>query len=158
MKHLANPTVYLIAAAAVLAGVALVPHLRPTRPDPTAAPAPDEVVGPPDEPDRCCRVIQARLRAKRLLVSEVAARRMSLVEAAAHFRDLNETPPDCPDRGYRSAFEGSSDGERLCRQVISWVRAENEGRSPLAEATLTVWLEAELVGLLARDGIVRLPE
>src|SRR5262245_38515809 len=57
-----------------------------------------------------------RVVVKNQVVVELVARRLSLVEAATRFRDLEETPGDTLNRLSRSA-----DGERFCREVIAWV-------------------------------------
>ena len=97
-------------------------------------------------------LVVERIAAKNRVTAELIGGRLTLLEAAARFRDLNDIPEDCPDP-YRQAFSGDSDGEKLCRQVIAWVAAELRGRSsPLVEC-----LEAELQDLLGR-GAIELPD
>src|SRR5947209_1295145 len=70
-----------------------------------------------------------RLTGRRTVIAELLAGRITLVEAAVQFRDLSKTnPPRVPS--YDSAYAGKSEGERLCRYVIRWVRVELSERTP----------------------------
>src|SRR5262249_23603605 len=97
-----------------------------------------------------------RITAKDQVADEVIAGRLTLVEAAARFRDLNAVPPDHPDP-YRTTYPGGSDREKLCRQVISWV-ASATGRAQAEARALVACLEAELEDLLGRHGTIELPK
>src|SRR5262245_7763068 len=110
------------------------------------------------ELDRRLEVLYRRVAAKEGVVEQLLAGRTTLLEAAAWFRLLNEHPADCQDE-FRRWWRGKSDGEKLCRQVISWVVMELHARGPadLAEAQRRR-LEAELQAHLRRDGTVHLPE
>src|SRR4051794_33126210 len=55
---------------------------------------------------------------KAQVIDRLLARELNLVEAAAAFRELNAHPADCPALGWR-LLPGLSDGEKMCRQVIS---------------------------------------
>jgi hypothetical protein len=102
-------------------------------------------------------VTRRRIEAKQKVIRQLVEGRLALLEAAAWFRYLNENPSDCQD-GYRTAWPGHSDEEKLCRQVIGWVEVEVRERSSLSQAEeMTRRLEAELDGHLARDGAVKLP-
>jgi hypothetical protein len=107
------------------------------------------------EPEDCIRDILRRAVAKQRLTVEVVEGRLSLVEAATGFRDLDEQPPPFDWRAFRDAFPGASDDERHCRQVLCYVGGELQGR-PGADPALLGRLEAELQDLLARDDF-RLP-
>jgi hypothetical protein len=102
-------------------------------------------------------VTRRRIEAKQAVTRQLVDGRLTLLEAAAWFRYLNENPSDCQDP-YRYTWPGDSDGEKLCRQVIGWAEVEVRERSSPSQADeKTRLLEAELGGHLARDGTVRLP-
>jgi hypothetical protein len=110
--------------------------------------------------ERKAVIVQHRLAAKKGIIDQVIDGQISLLKAAALFRALNESPEDCQDP-YRLVWRGGSDGEKLCRQVISWTEHQLRGRtgSDGSQATaLLSRLEAELQELLEREGTVRLPE
>jgi hypothetical protein len=93
------------------------------------------------------------------LEKDLADGRLTLVQAAAIFRDLDRerrVPPEIEK--LRPLFPGASDGERLCRQLIHIVKSGLELEAPARVAEVVERLEAELQELLARDGNVRLPE
>jgi hypothetical protein len=59
-----------------------------------------------------------RLERKQAIVTELIAGRISLFEAAAQFRQVNE---EWPNRFlYQPYLAGESEEESLCRQVIDW--------------------------------------
>jgi hypothetical protein len=102
--------------------------------------------------ERQLQAVRKRTEAKWQVVRQLLAGRLTLREAAARFGALNDEPADCPCRD--DHFPGATRGERLCRQVIAWVREEaREGQAEAAEAAAC--LEAELEALLARGA--RLP-
>jgi hypothetical protein len=81
---------------------------------------------------------------------------MSLFEAAAKFKRLNREPNPSPHR-MENFFPGASDNERLCRQVIEWLRHQpmpsKQREQALAQA------EADLLDhLCCHGGQVILPE
>jgi hypothetical protein len=85
----------------------------------------------------------------------VIAGRLSLLEAAARFRDLDEQPPAARREVLRCAYPGASDDECRCRAVLQYVWVEARDR-PGADPAVAKRLEAELRGLLGH-GDVRLP-
>jgi hypothetical protein len=101
---------------------------------------------------------QALLRlvaARRQVAADVIAGRLTLLEAAARFRDLNaETPAfeDC-----NRIYPGNSPEERFCRLVIDQVESEME-EEPEQAAELRRRLEAELRQHLGSGGAIRLPD
>jgi hypothetical protein len=105
--------------------------------------------------DPRCQEIDRSSAEKRRLAGEVIAGQLSLLEAAARFRDLDERPPAACRRGLRAAFPGASDDECHCRAVLSYVREELWHR-PGADPAAADRLEAELRALLER-GDPRLP-
>ena len=96
-----------------------------------------------------CRDILRRVLEKDRLAGEVIEGRLSLVGAAARYRDLDEQPPPFSWSNFRSAYPGDSDDERHCRAVIVFVRAEL-GSRPGADPAVVGRLEAELHDLLNR--------
>ena len=124
--------------------------------------APEDAASPEDlallaRLDHKTEVIVRRLAAKRDVTRQVIDGGLTLLEAAALFRQLNATPADCPCS--HDMMPGSSDGEKLCRQVIGWVEQQmREATSASQAAALKARFEAELEELLDKDGTVRLPE
>ena len=106
--------------------------------------------------DRRNEVVSRRLDAKNVVVGQLLDGRMTLAEAAAWFKALNESPADCPAVAH-GEFPGASEGERLCRQVIGWAQAERAGQSASQAEATNARLEEELQTLLGRDGTVHLP-
>jgi hypothetical protein len=99
----------------------------------------------------------SRASARQSIVEEVAADRMTLIQAAVEFRRLNQTLPPGP-WSYNHAYSGESEGERLCRYVIRLVQINLSERTPQLVAAKTEQLNGELRVLLQQDGIVHLPE
>jgi hypothetical protein len=95
--------------------------------------------------------IGARTRAKCRIADEVIAGRLSLLQAAAAFRDLDERWPRSPI--IWACYPNASEGEVRCLNVIGYVGAE---APPDRAAELTDCLHAELDAML-RDGALRLP-
>jgi hypothetical protein len=66
-----------------------------------------------------------RLLARERIVKEVIAGRLSLLEAAAHFRDLDQTADEIVRVVLRRRYPHcETDDERYCRYVIDYVEAE----------------------------------
>jgi hypothetical protein len=101
-------------------------------------------------------VADRRMEGKNQVTRDLIAGRITLPEAAARFKVLNETPADCPFN-YENKAEGNSEGERLCRQVINWAVTEVAQTSEAQAQALSQRLEAELQVHLRRDGTVWLP-
>ena len=70
-----------------------------------------------------------RTHAKQAIIDDLIAGRLTLVEAARRFILVNETPVICQD-DYRAIYPGRSDGEKACRQVLSWVESPLKDISP----------------------------
>jgi hypothetical protein len=108
-------------------------------------------------PTKQIAVVRWRIRAKDDVARRVLANDLGLLEAAAWFAYLNDMPAEQPDR-YWQEIRGSSDGEKLCRQVIRYARALD--RPPGSEELWdrrVLMLEEELKEHLARQGKVCLP-
>jgi hypothetical protein len=96
----------------------------------------------------------ARLTGKNAVIEAFRAGRLTLLQAAARFRDINETRHDSC-----ASFAGATAEERLCRQVISWAEAAARDESLNASQQTRRRLGAELDALLERNhGIIRLPD
>jgi hypothetical protein len=96
-----------------------------------------------------------RIDAKFLLMEEVTAGRMSLLEAAAHFRALNLAAVGKNWDRYRKEFPGATDEERHCREVLRWVQSI-EAFDPCLWLAVSTRMERELQAALAA-GPIRLP-
>ena len=102
------------------------------------------------------KAIDARVDDRRAVMRELRQGRLSLVEAAAAFRDLNERP-GTPRSPFRVLFPGATDEEKLCRQVISWARSERDDEPAYLAQARACRLEEELSAILKVYGSVRLP-
>jgi hypothetical protein len=98
--------------------------------------------------------VNATLRARQAVVDELLAGRLTLLEAAARYRDLDEKEPGFNWEHFRLYYDCGSDEERFCRQVIDFVRAHFE--DPERAAAAAAPLEGELCEHLQR-GALRLP-
>jgi hypothetical protein len=94
-----------------------------------------------------------RIFAKHRLVADVIAGRLSLLEAAACFRDLNEQPPAYDRERFLVLYPGADDDERHCREVLAWVIDQSRGSLDAGGTDLLVArLEAELQAVIDRAG------
>jgi hypothetical protein len=84
---------------------------------------------------------RARVTAKGEVIRDLRGGRLTLAQAAARFRDVE----DVRDPGPREQ-------ERLCREVIRWAEADAQTESWTAGERTRRRLESELAGLLARGG------
>lgn len=108
-------------------------------------------------PGEQVQIVQARMTAKSRVVDRLLAGELTLLEAAAYFRELNDKPSNYPC-AYRLAWPGDSDGEKLCRQVIEWATSRCKvTRTPSERDEITRRLENELDRLLCQGGPVELP-
>ncbi len=74
-----------------------------------------------DELDRKREGLLDRLHKKHFLSLQVLEGRLGLLEAAAHFRALDQAPPAFHWAEFRDSFPGASEEERHCREVICHV-------------------------------------
>jgi hypothetical protein len=66
----------------------------------------------------------SRLEQRNRIISDVIDEKMTLLQAAAAFHELdNQSSP------LVVSYAGSTDGEKACRRVISWVKTELERRA-----------------------------
>lgn len=88
--------------------------------------------------------VRTRIARKRQIALQVIEKSMTLHEAALHFRELIA---ECGYSGLvHAANEGSSEEERIHRDVIGWVVGEL-ARDPARQAAEVARLEAELTSL-----------
>jgi hypothetical protein len=96
-------------------------------------------------------IIRDRAEAKRQVVLEVLARRLTLLQAAAHFRRLNAEPPDLPGSA-PEILPGRTENERYCRLILDRVRDASKDMAPSQAVELLHQLEDELETHLAQHG------
>jgi hypothetical protein len=92
----------------------------------------------------------ATVEAKTELMPQVLDRRLSLTEAAARFRDLDDSNPGFVRDAFERSYPGWSDGERYARAVLHYLRGyllDHPDRDP----ELILPLEAELDRLLRAE-------
>jgi hypothetical protein len=106
-----------------------------------------------DELDQRCKGVFRRIESKQDVLQALNEGHLSLVEAAARFGEFNRQEPET--MAYiREMYAGQSDEERLCRQVLSWVRAELSVEPDKTRATLAR-LEAEMEAYLKQHESAR---
>jgi hypothetical protein len=110
-----------------------------------------------EELQRRLDVLVPSVVAKDQPVDDLLAGRLSLLQAAARFRDSLRQAADTL-AGRRLAAPGPEQGERLCREVMAWVDVRLRDRAPQQAAAVALRLEAELQQHRAPDGTVRLPD
>ncbi|MFZ1994288.1 MAG: hypothetical protein WAU75_09275, partial [Solirubrobacteraceae bacterium] len=66
-------------------------------------------------------VERLRQAAKLRVVARVVSGELDLPGAVDHFRQINHEPPGSPELRYR-LLPGVTDEEKLCREVIMWVK------------------------------------
>ena len=143
---------WLLAGAAGLTSLAAVVAWRAGLP--ADAEAASGVLWPPPAE---IRLTTARIEAKDAVVDRLLAGEITLLEAAAWFRQLCDNPPE-HGVDFRRIFPGDSDGEKACRHVIAWVHARvwsHHGQTQ-AELAEQKYLR-ELDTLLAAGRPIELP-
>lgn len=91
----------------------------------------------------------ARTKAKEVVARDVIAGRVSLVEAAAHFKQIEQ----CESPDHLVLIPGCSYDEKLCRQVILYVR-DVEGQTKAGDE-VSSRLERELTHRLASKNLLK---
>ena len=97
-----------------------------------------------------------RLEAKEAIVTEVIAERLTLLQAAAQFRDLNATWPQA-SHWLQQRYPGVPYELALCRQIIDQVRIELRQWAPERRDRIVTRLEAELQTHLESEAGLRIP-
>jgi hypothetical protein len=102
-------------------------------------------------------IANRRIEARQRVIEEVIAGRETLLGAAASLRAIDATPPDFEQK-YPKSFPGNSDGERLCREVITRVVNVLKVQASDQAGPFAARLEAELQEhLRTHNGVVVLP-
>ena len=101
------------------------------------------------------RLVQQDLEAKSRVIEELRNDRLTLLEAAARFRDMGHSCLDPEGALFRQFYAGQTDTERWCRKVISYMRAVSPAHTD--GASRADQLEAELSQRLAQ-GPLELPD
>ena len=94
------------------------------------------------------RLVQQDLEAKCRVNEELRNDRLTLLEAAARFRDMGHSCLDPEGALFRQFYAGQTDTERWCRKVISYMRAVSPAHTD--GASRADQLEAELSQRLAQ--------
>lgn len=160
-----NQTLRLsLSAGLVVAGVFGMSFALPRWPAQTSSASPDlpEAGGRMEMEQRWSDELDVRLaeaarkiEAKRQTVRALAAGQLSLLEAAARFRELDRKDPHFPWPVFRRHYPYPTDEERHCRAVIATAESEFWPVSSEA-ATLVARLNAELAEH-RKEGRLRLP-
>jgi hypothetical protein len=108
----------------------------------------------PGELDEQARMVKKRLSAKNELIKELLNGRLTLFETAAGFQRLNE---ELPMAGDKQSIAGVAEEERLCQQVIEWVRVELIVNPGEASEDFVARLEQQLLRHKQKNGTVQLP-
>ena len=103
------------------------------------------------------RRARERNDAKDAVVIDVITGRLNLFEAAARFRNINDSNPQAEHWLTSFPYHGQPYELALCRSVIRRVELELESRGTGAEETFVARLQAELAEHLRRHGRVYLP-
>jgi hypothetical protein len=106
--------------------------------------------------DEQTKTVFSRIQAKRQIVQSLAADRMTLLEAAVQFHDLERDLPEENKATLRRHFPSGSDAECYCWQAIAFTEAELSSW-PKVATEVGGRLRAELRELLTR-GAITLPE
>jgi hypothetical protein len=100
------------------------------------------------------RLAQMRISGRDAVADLLLDGELTLPEAAAWFRQINDSTPEA-GRNFRLGWPGASDGEKACRQVISWVHTRALGRHGRSQAdAVAAWLQRELDEMLALEEFV----
>lgn len=92
------------------------------------------------------------------MVRRLLAGRLTLFEAAAWFRHIDEATADYPAENW-NRLKGCTQEEKICRQVINWAVREADEVPTLPRGLLVGgWLEADLADHTARHGKVIIPD
>ena len=103
------------------------------------------------------QVLAARCEAKSQILDRLRTRELNLFVAAAWFRHINQESAQYVGR-HSKQYEGNTEEEKLCRQVISWAASCLSGQMPASELQLLLAeLEGQLANRLCAEGRVDLP-
>jgi hypothetical protein len=116
----------------------------------------DEKFPMDEEMEHRRQILLQRCAVRDRAVQKLLAGRLTLLQAAAQFRDVEMALP--VTSAPRIAATGPAEGERLCRSVIAMAKGWMEEYVPAQAAAETARLEAELEQQRDTDGTVRLPD
>ncbi len=107
--------------------------------------------------------LRLRILAKSLLVEELASGRLTLLDAATLFRELDGLPPrtvypPIPDPDPPIRVVRPTEDERYCVRVITFTRGALRMTQPGRVEILTARLVAEFEAERCRSGTIRLPD
>jgi hypothetical protein len=101
-------------------------------------------------------IVQERSATREIIIRDLLAEQLTLLEAAAQFRGLEVASPASARSLQR--IPARSEGERYCRQVLLWVRSTTQDWPRSHAEPILSRLEAELQAHMAEhDGDVILP-
>jgi hypothetical protein len=100
--------------------------------------------------------VQIRIGDRERIADEVSAGRMGILEAADRFRELNASARPTP-LTLEGRFDGDSEDERCCRQVMSWVSMRLAQKSTAEAEMVSERLEEELREYFHPEKTSRLP-
>jgi hypothetical protein len=147
-------TALILGCCLLAGGVVLYPTVQGGEPKERA----DEFMPVTIPADDRTAVRVRRIDRKMVVVRRLLDGDLTLVEAGALFRDLNACPSGMEDVSWHD-LPGADDGERQCRQVIAWARAEMVNAcSPDELQTNMARLERELEEHVTAHNGVTLPE
>jgi hypothetical protein len=108
--------------------------------------------------DGICQQVQRRTKARDRVVTDLIEKRITLFEAAAHFRVLDATLPGqlMFTHWLRKVYPGRSDEERLCNRVIDFAR-RTLADQPRQAAVVVERLQAQLRQHLEAHSSIDLP-
>jgi len=104
------------------------------------------------------KLVVQRCDAKDIVVADVIAGRLTLIEAAVRFRKINESNPQAEHWLTKYPYRNQPYELALCRSVIQRVELELEARGTGRELGIVARLEAELAEHLQRHGRVSLTD
>jgi hypothetical protein len=104
-----------------------------------------------EEMDQTAHTLNRLSAAREVVIAELLAGQLSLPEAVARFRSLNQ---ECARSAEytRAIFPAASDDESVCRQVLSWAAIRAWGNCPEREGELMAGLEDQARDFLAAAG------
>jgi hypothetical protein len=157
LNHLPGlKSLLFVAVPALLAGVVLATE-KTWRKGAAADQDGAALVRQGEEMDRQMSAVIRRLERKDRLVRALLGGRLTLLEAAALFRALNQAAPAFYWGEYRKRHVAESDEERHCREVINCVYIHLRPKDPAKAKEVPAGLGRELAEHLSA-GPLRLPD
>jgi hypothetical protein len=103
-----------------------------------------------DELARRCLAAGHRVESRYRTARDVIDGRLTLLQAAEHYRDVSESAADFDWKDFRSKTSAASDDERYCRLVMKFVKALLERENQSQVQSFQTRLETELASI--KDG------